>query len=282
MAASVDTPARASERGPDRDELAGSGTRLDRVVRSEWTKMWSVRSTPWSLLALVAAAVGFSALVAWGASTHLAEMSPTERANLDVTHNALAGLAFGQLAIAVLGVLIISSEYSTGGIKPTLTAVPQRMKVLTAKGLVFLSVALVVGIVTAFLSFYIGMIFWDRQGMAAHLGDPGVLRAVIGGGLYLAGSGMFGFALGTLLRHTAGAITTAVGLLFVAPPLLALLPGTWGADLFKYFTANAGERITRVVQIPGQLSPWEGYAVFTAEWLVLMLVGAHLMRRRDA
>lgn len=281
MSATVTAPATARHQ-PDRPEFARAGIRLRRVIRSEWTKTWSVRSTFWSLVALVVTSVGFSALVSWAQSTHMDRMTPAERATLDVTHSAMAGLGFGQLAIAVLGVLIISAEYSTGGIRTTLTAAPRRMTVLFAKWLVFAVVALVIGMITAFAAYEVGMIFWVKQGMATHLSDHTVLRAVIGGGLYLAGSGMFGLALGTLLRHTAGAITTAVALLFVAPPLTNLLPDTWGADIRKYFTANAGENVSRVVHIAGNLYPWQGYAVFTLEWLVLLLAGAYLMHRRDA
>jgi ABC-type transport system involved in multi-copper enzyme maturation permease subunit len=263
-------------------DFSQAGTRLSRVIRSEWTKIWSVRSTFWTLLSLVVLTVGLSTLFAWGASSHLNQMNPQDRANLDVTNASMGGLAFGQLAIAVLGVMVISSEYSTGGIKATLTAVPQRMKVLAAKSVVFAFIALVVGLITAFAAFFVSMLFWTHYGLEAHLGDPGVLRAVIGGGLYVAASGMFGLALGTLLRHTAGAITLAVGLLLVAPSLTNLLPGTWGKDINKYFTANAGQRITEVHHTVGQLTPWAGYLTLTVEWLVPLLIGAYLMRRRDA
>ena len=133
----------------------------------------------------------------------------------------MGGLILGQLAIAVLGVLMVCSEYSTGGIKVTFTAVPDRMRVLLAKGVVLAAISTVVGMITAFGAFFAAMPFWAHQGLAAHLGDPGVLRAVLGGGLYVLASGMLGFAIGAVIRHTAGAITTVVGLLFVAPPLTA-------------------------------------------------------------
>lgn len=255
---------------------------LPNVIRSEWTKIWSVRSTMWTLIALIVSTVGFSALFAWGASSNLDKMSAGERAGLDVTNMAMAGLMFGQLAIAVLGALVVTSEWSTGGIKGTLTAVPARMKMLSAKGIVFLAIALVTGLITAFASFFVSMTFWSHQGLAANLGDPHVLRAVIGGALYVAGSGMFGFALGTLLRHTAGAITAGIGLLFVAAPLTKLLPGSVGEAVAKYFTSNAGQHITDVVPQLNALSPWAGYAAFTVQWVALLAVGAWLVKRRDA
>ncbi len=265
-----------------RADIGRPGTSLHRVIRSEWTKIWSVRSTLWSLLAMFAATVGFATLVSWGMSSSLQHMPPGQRATLDVTGVSMYGTSFGVLAMAVLGVLIISGEYSTGGIKATLTAVPQRMKVLLAKFVVFLITGLVVGLVTSFAAFRVSMLFWDRHGLAVGLGDPGVLRAVIGGALYIVGGGLFGFALGVLIRHSAGAITAAIGLLLVVPMLTNLLPGGWGHTVHKLFTSNAGQRITEVIHSPGLLRPWQGYAVFTLEWLVPLLAGAYLMRRRDA
>jgi ABC-2 type transport system permease protein len=264
---------------PDMDRARNG---FPQVLRSEWTKLWSVRSTVWTLLIAVVVTLGISTLVAWGTSTHLAQMPAKQRALLDVTSNSLSGLGLGQLAIAVLGVLIITGEYSTGGIKTTLTAVPNRMRVLGAKALVFAVIAWVTGTIVSFGSFFVAMPFWAKQNMATHLGDPGVLRAVLGGGLLVLASGMFGLAIGTLMRHTAGAITVTVALLFLLPSLIQLLPGDWGAAIAKRFTINSGAPMLRVLPDPSQLTPWVGYAWLTAEWLLLLLIGAWLMRRRDA
>lgn len=274
----VTSPARAGT-----SDSATGGATFPHVLRSEWTKFWSLRSTTWTLLATFVVTVGFSALISWGTSTNLDQLSAHQRATFDPTNNSLAGLAFGQLAIAVLGVLVISGEYSTGGIKATFTAVPQRIKVLLAKGLVLAGAALVVGVLTSFAAFYVGQLFFARQHVEAHLGDPHVLRAVVGGGLYVLGSAMFGFALGGLLRHTAGAITAAVALLLVMPPLTQLLPGGWGDAVTKYFTSNAGQQITQVIRQDNKtLTAWPGYAVFTVEWLIILVAAAALVRRRDA
>ena len=252
------------------------------VIRSEWTKIWSVRSTLWTLLSLVLVTVGLAALFAWAATANLDRMTPDQRASLDPTNASMGGLILGQLAIAVLGAIVICSEYSTGGIKATLTAVPSRMRVLFAKWVVFGIVATVVGMITSFGAFFVSMIFWSNKHLAAHLGDPHVLRAVIGGGLYVLASGMLGFAVGVLIRHSGGSIATVVGLLFVAPLLSNALPGEWGRTISKYFTSNAGQRITEVIHTPGQLTPWVGYLALTIEWVVPLLVGAWLMQRRDA
>jgi ABC-2 type transport system permease protein len=266
----------------DQSSVPSSGTTFGNVARSEWTKLWSVRSTRWTLLATLVVSVGFTTLFAWGETANWSQVDAQERANIDATANSLAGLYFGQLAIAVLGALVITAEYSTGGIRTTLTAVPQRLKVLFAKGLTFGVVALVVGLVTSFTAFFVGQAFFATVGVEAHLGDPGVMRAVIGGGLYILGCGMLGFAVGSVLRHSAGSITTAIGLLFVLPILSNLLPGEWGKTVQRYFFSNAGGQITTIRQDPNQLTPWNGYLVFTIEWVVILVVGAVLLRRRDA
>lgn len=260
---------------PAEDRRAAAS--MSNLVRSEWTKLWSLRSTIWTLLATVLLTVGVSTLAAWGQTGHL---KPGE--SYDPTNFAMGGLIIGQLAIAVLGVLIISGEYSTGGVRITFTAAPARLRVLAAKGVVLAVVAVVVGMITAFGAFYATMPFWANHGLAAHLGDPGVLRAVIGGGLYVLASAMFGFAFGAIIRHTAGAITAVVGLLFVLPPLSQLLPGSVGDGVSKSFTSNAGQRITEVIHSTGQLWPWMGYLVFTLEWVIPLMIGAWLIKRRDA
>jgi ABC-2 type transport system permease protein len=262
--------------------VPSSGTTVLNVVRSEWTKLWSVRSTRWTLLATFLVSLGFTTLFAWGQTANWSQVDAQERANFDATANSLNGLYFGQLAIAVLGALVITAEYSTGGIRTTLTAVPQRLRMLLAKGLTFAVVALVVGVATSFAAFFIGQAFFATKGVEAHLSDPGVLRAVVGGGLYILGCGMLGFAVGSLLRHSAGSITTAVGLLFVLPLLSNLLPGDWGKTIREYFFSNAGGQITTVRQDPNLLAPWNGYLVFTLEWLVILVAGAILFERRDA
>jgi ABC-2 type transport system permease protein len=267
---------------PRASSLPPGGATLPRVIRSEWTKFWSLRSTWWTLLIAFVVTVGFATLIAWGASSNVDKMSAEDRATLDVTNIAMAGVAFGQLAFAVLGALIVASEYSTGGIKSTFVAVPNRLRVLLAKTLVFGVVAWVVATIAAFVSFFVAMTFWSSHDLAASLSDSGVLRAVFGAGLIALASGLLGLALGALIRHTAGSITVAVALLFVVPPLTNLLPGTWGKDISTRFATNAGQRITEVIHTPGQLGPWSGYFWMLAECVIPLLVGAWLMRRRDA
>lgn len=255
---------------------------LPAVLRSEWTKLVSVRSTVWTMVAMVVTTIGFGVLISWATEANWTKVEARQRAVFDATATSLTGLAFGQLAIAVLGVMVISTEYSTGGIRTSLTAVPRRLRLLGAKALVLAAVSLVVGTVTCFVAFFLGQLLLTRVGIEAHLGDPQVLRAVFGGGLYLAGSAMFGLALGALLRHTAAAITIAVGALLVVPPFTRLLPGDWGRAVERFFTSNAGQQITYVTQDVNTLRPWAGYAVFCLWWLLTLAVAAWLLQRRDA
>lgn len=269
-----------AERGPSAaDEHHAT---FARVLRAEWTKIWSVRSTLWTLLLLVTVSIGFGVLFSWGTEANLDALTAQDRANLDPTNISLSGMFFGQLIAAVLGVLVISSEYSTGGIRSTLAAVPQRMKLLLAKAVVLVIVVLLVGTATSFVAFYAGQSFFARVDLEAQLGDPNVLRAILGSGLYLGGCAMFGFALGALLRSTPAAITTVVAALFILPLLSNALPGDWGHTIMKYFTQNAGSQVATTRSLPEYLGPWTGFAVFTVEWLIVMIVAAVLMERRDA
>lgn len=264
--------------------LPAGSTSLLHVIRSEWTKLWSVRSTMWTLLVVFVLTIGMGALFTWGTESTWEQVPADQRVNFDSTSTSLGGLFLAQLAIAVLGVMIISTEYSTGGIRTTFTAVPRRLRVLAAKGIVLAVVSLVVGLVTSFVAFFVGQAILGIADLETSLDQPGVLRAVIGGGLYVMGCGLFGFALGALLRHTAGAVTIAVALLLVVPPFLALLPGEWGRTVQKLFTSNAGAQITVAdpSSITDLLQPWTGYLVFTAWWVVILAVAAFLLNRRDA
>ena len=260
----------------------GSGTTLPRVMRSEWTKLFSLRSTGWTLSALVVATVGLGILASWGTNHGWPQASASERADFDPVSTSLSGLALGQLAIAVLGTLTISAEYSTGGIRATLSTVPNRMMLLAAKAIVFTVVSLVVGLATSFAAFFAGQPWFAERGIGASLGDHGVLRAVIGGGLYIAASGLFGLAMGVLLRRTAGAVTAAVAALLVLPGLTNILPGSWGDAVVRYFTSNAGQQISYVHQSGNYLTPWVGFGVYCLWWAIPLAFGAWLMNRRDA
>jgi len=237
--------------------------RFDHVLRAEWTKFWSVRSTMYTFISLVVVTIGISALLCLAVAANWDDIKPADRAQIDPVSQSLSGVFLGQMAIIVLGALVISAEYSTGGIRTTLTAVPQRLRLLFAKALVLAVMAFVAGVITMFPSFWLGqrVLATADAGIEVSLSDPNVLRAVLGGALYVAACGMLGFALGALLRHTAGAITVAIGIVFVLPIVSNFLPGTWGENVGKVL--NAGGAITNTRHVDGQLDPWTGYAVFS-------------------
>jgi ABC-type transport system involved in multi-copper enzyme maturation permease subunit len=251
------------------------------ALRSEFTKIRSTRSTYWTLLALVVVTIGIGALASYGAASHPGQI---DRANFDATQQSLAGLYVGQLVIAVLGALTITSEYSTGMIRTSLTVQPRRGTVFAAKAVVFAVVSLVTGLVACFGAFFLGQAILSGHHLSVTLGDPNVLRAVIGGALFLTACGMLAYGLGAILRHTAGAITAAIGLLFVLTVLVNFLPNSWQIHVDKWMPAIAGSQIwtTRPSGGPDLFSAWPGFAVLAAYAVVAMVAGLVVFRTRDA
>jgi len=263
-----------------------------------------VRSTLWTLIIFAVVSLGLTALFTWLTLNALNNGRGDARSSGIVTDPVGfilgTGLGLGQLAIAVLGVLVITSEYSSGAIRATLLAVPRRYPMFLAKGLVFAALVIVVGEIVAFASFFIGRSLVNGHTVTGHLhiaghvvtvhrtitvslSQPGVLRAVAGSGLYLTVLGLFALAIGALIRHTAGAISAVIGMVLVIFPLSGLLPSSWGAHIHAYLPTIAGQLITADKPAAGQLlSPWQGLGVFCA-WTVLLLAAAmYLLQKRDA
>jgi ABC-2 type transport system permease protein len=251
-------------------------------VRAEWTKLRSVRSTVWTLLTTVALAVGFGALVGVSQMSSWDDLDTAERLRFDPTSFSLSGLFLAQLAVGILGVLVVTSEYATGQIRATFGATPQRLTVLAAKATTFTGVILAAGLVASFSAFWLGQRIFASKGLDASLGDPGVLRAVVGGALYLAGVGLLGVGLGTILRRTAGAVAALVGVLVVVPLVTGFLPSSFQEAVAKYFPAQAGMAVFNVSPDPGSLGPWAGYGVLLAYVAITLAAGGLLLARRDA
>jgi len=256
------------------------------LLRAEWTKIRSVRSTVWSMLAFVVVAIGFSTLI----SSVIAHdwNSPGNHPNhakllSDPTAVIFgAGLGLGQLAICVLGVLVISSEYSTGAIRASLLAVPLRLPMLAAKALVWAVLDLVISAITVFVTFYTTTAIL-RSHVSISLGGPGVTKAVIGAILYLTVLGLFALAVGGLIRHTAGAIAIVIALVIVVPPLVGLIPGTIANHIHGYLPTVAGQLVAQTSQQSGDvLSGWQGFGVFCAWTVVLLAACGWLLVKRDA
>ncbi|MER7779699.1 ABC transporter permease [Streptomyces sp. NPDC096191] len=255
------------------------------LMLSEWTKIRSVRSTVWSLAVLVVLTLVFTALFMKMGIANWDKTDPSQQAEmrLDPTGTILgSGILLSQLAVCVLGVMAIASEYSTGMIRASLLAVPARVPVLAAKSAVFGLLVLAVGEVTAFGSFFIGAPILDGKAPVA-IGDPGVLRAVAGCGLYLALLGLFALAVGALIRHTAASITVVIGFVLVITPMAGMLPGSVGERVHAYLPTEAGFMITQQQSRAGDLlGPWQGLGVLALWTAVLMAVAAVQLRRRDA
>jgi ABC-2 type transport system permease protein len=256
------------------------------LLRAEWTKIRSVRSTLWSLLAFIVVAIGFSALVASVISADWNK--PGNHSNHIMLHTDPTavlfgpGLGLGQLAMGVLGVIVISSEYSTGAVRSSLLAVPRRLPMLAAKAVVFDILDLVASVITVLVVFFVTTAIL-RSHVSITLSQPGVTRAVIGAMLYLAVLGPFALAIGGLIRHTAGAIATVVALILVVPPLVSLIPGTIANHIHGYLPTVAGQLIAQTAEQPGDvLSPWQGFGVFCAWTAVLLAACGWLLVRRDA
>jgi len=248
------------------------------VIASEWLKIRTVQSTWWALAATFVFTVAFGALLTWGvaSTTDLQEFG-----SIDALSTSLAGMLFGELALVVFGVLFITAEYSTGGIRATLVSVPSRTRVMVAKTVVTAVVALVVSTVTVFVSFFIGQALLAGEGLSVGLGDTNVLRAVVGSALYLTCVALFSLGIGLVVRSSGGGITAAIAALIILPSLSGLLPGQWGQNIGKFITTNAGRQVTLVETGAGSLSPWVGYGVFLGWAAALLVVGTILLRRRD-
>jgi hypothetical protein len=256
------------------------------LLLGEWTKIRSVRSTIWSLIVLVVVSLGFTALFAalTAANWNGPRAAPRDATILADPVNSIlgTGIGLGQLAVCVLGALIMTTEYSTGVIRASLLAVPRRIPMLAAKAVVFAALIFVVGEIVTFGSFFLGSAILHSH-VAVSLGQPGVARAVIGTGLALTVLGLFAMAIGALIRHTAGAIATVIGVVLVLPILTGLLPGSWGAHVNAYLPEQAGGLISQAHEQAGNLlTPWQGFGVFCI-WTALLLIAAgYLLRRRDA
>jgi ABC-2 type transport system permease protein len=253
-----------------------------RVLLSEWTTIRSLRSTIFSLLATVVFIVGFAVLVASVTVSHWPPRDPREALGFDPTTRTLSGIFLVQLAIGVLGVLLITGEYATGMIRATFAAEPTRLPVLWAKAAVFAVVTLVLMVPTVLLAFLISQSILTSKHLQTDLSSPGVLRAVIRAALFLTVVGLLGIGLGALLRNTAAGISTLFGLLFVLPILVRFLPTSWLDPINKYLPSNAGEAITHSYPDRTMLAPWTGLGLFFGYAVIVLIPAAIRLRRRDA
>jgi hypothetical protein len=254
-----------------------------RVLQSEWTKFRSLRSTIYTLLTAVVLMIGIGALFSAVNANQYHTMSAADKAAFNPISTSLTGIAFAVVAFGVLGVLMMSGEYSTGMIRASLTVVPRRLPVLWAKLAVFAGAIFSISLVASFISFFLGQALLSSHHLNVAITAPGALRSVIGAALYVTVAGMIGVALGTLFRNTAAGIATFAAVFFVIPPLTGLLPASVSNHLAPYLPSNAGEAIWGgAVNVHNALSPWTGFALLCGYAVVLMGAGAWRLRRADA
>lgn len=278
MSATQAMPAAAA---PKRLRFTGGVTQLN-VLRSEWTKLWSLRSTRWSLLFAFVTMAGLGPLIATVTMSRWGRLSLHERITFDPINTALGGYHLAQLAIGVLGVLVISGEYSTGQIRSTLMAVPRRLPVLWAKAATFAGVAFTLTLIASLIAFFVSQAVLTRHHVNVSIGHAPALRAVIGTGLYMVVLGVFALSLGALVRNTAGGIAIFAGVLFVLPGLAHVLPTSTFNAINPYLPSNAGSDVLSNTTDAGMLAPWTGFALFCAYSVVTFLAAAVLLVRRDA
>ena len=252
------------------------------VLLSEWTKLRSVRSTKWSLVAGFFLTIAFPVIFAFVTSSHWGSMAPSERASRHPLDIALAGVNVAQLAVAVLGVLLISAEYSTGSIRSTLTAVPKRLPVLWAKLLDYAVVSFVLMMPAVLVSFFASQAILARHDiLQISFTQPGVARSVIGGAVYVVLVGIFALAIGAIVRNTAGGIATFAAIFFVLPPLMFTLPTSWNNAISQYLPSEAGRQIFALHHATHTLTPLTGGLVFVAYCAAAIAIAAVLLVRRD-
>ena len=260
---------------------SGAGLRVTqvRVLLSEWTKFRSLRSTVTTLLIAIVVMICLGAMFAAITASQTTGFEPGATA----VSTSLTGTFFAQLAVGVLGVLLITGEYSTGMIRSSLTVVPSRLPTLWGKLAVFAGTVFLTMLAASFTSFFIGQALLSGKHLDVSLSDPGVLRSVLGASLYLTVAGLTAIALGALLRNTAAAITTFVAVFFVIPPLTNLLPTSLTDHFVQYLPSNAGAvMLDGTFGVAHPLTPWTGFAVMCTYAVVLIGLAAWRLRRVDA
>lgn len=252
---------------------------LTRVIRSEWIKFRSVRSTVITVGLAAVAVAAFGILISLISNGR--SLGADETLVVDPAGNSLFGANVAQIVLGVLGALLFTSEYATGMIRATLSAVPTRLPVLWAKAIVVAAATFTAMLVAVGVAFFAGQALYRGDGVGASLSDPGVPLALLGAAVSPTVIAVMGVAFGALMRHTATAVGILVAVLFILPMLLQMLGGFW-VDLVSYLPSDAGRATMTVVDDPQRLSPGAGFAVM-AGWVAVLLAGAAVaIERRDA
>lgn len=252
-----------------------------RTLRAEWIKLRSLRSTWYTLTCLAVVGLGITALSMSSAGAEYATATAEGLQAWDPTARSLMSYLVAQLVVGVLGILVVTSEYATGLMQTTLIATPRRVRLLAAKVVLVAVVALAAGQALMFAAFLSGQAVLSLQDVPrAGLGDPGVLSAVMGGGVYLAAIALLAAALGTIIRAAAGAIATLVGIVFLVPAFSALLP-SWLDGVLRFWPSIGGSAVTATLPDPGFPHPWLNLGGMCLGVAAVLAVAFAVFRRRD-
>ena len=257
--------------------------RLTGAARMEWIKLRSLRSTRWTALVMAAGMIGLGIVVLRWYPSHWQHLAAAQKASFDPVNDGFAGLAIAQLAVGIIGVLVMTSEYSSGMIRATLAAVPDRRLLLTAKAAVLGLAALAAGELLSFVTFLAGQAVLTSPAPHATLGQPGVLRAVLLAGAYLCLVGLIGLGIGAIIRHSAGAIAALVSLILALPLVLLPFPVSVQHSAGRYLPMMIAENSLTVIRpVPFALSPWAGLGMLCLYAAAALAAGGLLLARRDA
>jgi ABC-2 type transport system permease protein len=249
------------------------------ILRSEWIKLRSLRSTVWSFAIVFVIQVGFGLIMALNAHVPTGAVVTDEMTMSNVVNAATIGLFLGQLVVAVLGVLVISGEYSTGMIRSSLTAVPKRLPVLWGKAIVFAVATAVVAAVSILAALFVTVPILAGSGFAPDLADGTLWLRLLGAVGYVTFIGLISFGIGAILRSTPGGIAASLGLILVLPTILQLIPADWAHSLIDWLPGSAGQNL---MYPGGAFEAWQALLVMLG-WIAVVLTGAALLlRRRDA
>jgi len=259
-----------------------SDVTLGSTTKSEWIKFHTVRSTVMGVIITFVLTIGLGVLITVAVRGHWTSMATGERLTFDPVSASLDGILFAQFAVGVIGTLFITSEYSSGSIRTTLVAVPNRLTLMAGKLIVLAASMLVVTEIVCFITFLIGQAIFSGVVPTASLSNGTVLRTVIFAGVYLTLLSILGFSLGLILRQSAACISVFTSLLLILPIIAFLLPQSWQHAFSKFEPSELGRAMTSVTGTSGDFSAWGALALLVTYVVVVLGVGTTMLKRRDA
>jgi hypothetical protein len=252
------------------------------AIRSEWIKFRTVRSTITGVITLLVLTIGIGVLISFAIKTHFQHDGGIARIGFDPTATSLGGVLLAQFAVGTLGIIAMSSEYATGSIRTTLSAIPKRLRMVSAKAVVIFTTLLVVSEVAVFVAFLSGQAIYKSIGLSTTLSAPGVLRGVVLAGVYLALLALLGLGLGLIMRTTAASIIVYATLLLIVPIIVNFLPSTWQAHVTKLLPSELGQAMLAPTQPAGHYGWGVSTLILLGYVIAILSIGCILLERRDA